>query len=97
MHKNEIVVVKIPEGSSPPSGFTFVRNIRGKDIYQKNVQSVSKKQVDDLADLFGGLNVQILPEDEISRLLNGMSIGGRRKKRTRRMRKTRRGRKSRRY
>lgn len=96
MPRNEVVIIKIPEGSIPPAGFVFIRNIRGKDIYQKDVQKVSKKQVDDLADLFGGLNVQILPEDEISRLMTGMSIGGRRKK-TRRMKRTkRRGRKSRR-
>ena len=94
MAKKNIVVVKVPVGSTPPNGFTFVRSVRGKDIYQKDMKDVSKKQVDDLADMFGGLNVQVLPEDEVSRLFEGMSIGGKRRSRRRRTKKTRKSSKS---
>jgi len=90
MAKKNIVVVKVPVGSTPPNGFTFVRSVRGKDIYQKDVKDVSKKQVDDLADLFGGMNVQVLPEDEVSRLFEGMTLGGKRKSKRRRTRKSKR-------
>ena len=95
MAKKTIVVVKVPVGSIAPNGFTFVRSVRGKDIYQKDVKEVSKKQVDDLADLFGGLNVQVLPEDEVSRLFEDMKLGG--KRRSRRKRRTRKSRKTRKH
>jgi hypothetical protein len=90
MTKNEVIVVKLKEGSTPPSGFTFIRNLRGKDIYQKKVQNISKKNIDDLVDLFGNMNVEVLPEDEISRLMGSMSLGGsrRRRKKRRTRRKT---------
>jgi hypothetical protein len=94
MVKKNIVVVKVPVGSSPPNGFTFVRSVRGKDIYQKDIKDVSKKQVDDLTDIFGGLNVQVLPEDEVSRLLESMTLGGKRRSRRRRTKKSRKTRKS---
>ena len=84
MSKKEVVVIKIKEGSAPPSGFTFIRNLRGMDIYHKNVQGISKKNIDDLADLFGNMNVQILPEDEITNLMGSMSFGGRRRRKSRR-------------
>ena len=89
MSKKNVIVVKLNEGSTPPSGFTFIRNIRGKDIYHKNVQNVSKKNIDDLADIFGNMNVQVLPEDEITNLMGNMSLGGtrRRKQRSRRNRR----------
>lgn len=95
MAKKTIVVVKVPVGSAAPNGFTFVRSVRGKDIYQKDVKEVSKKQVDDLASLFGGLNVQVLPEDEVSRLFEDMKLGG--KRRSRRKRRTRKSRKTRKH
>ena len=81
MPKKTIVVVKIPVGTNAPPGFTFVRSVSGKDIYQKDMKEVSKKQVDELADLFGGLNVQVLPEDEIAGLFESMMIGGKKKSR----------------
>lgn len=80
MSKKDVVVIKLNEGSSPPSGFTFIRNKRGKDIYHKKIQGVSKKNIDDLADIFGNMNVQVLPEDEITNLMGSMSFGGRRRK-----------------
>ena len=97
MTKKEVVVIKIKEGSTPPSGFTFIRNIRGMDIYHKSKQGVSKKNIDELADIFGNMNVQVLPEDEISRLMGNMSLGGRRRRKTkRRTSKRRTGRRTRR-
>ena len=98
MTKKEVVVIKIKEGSTPPSGFTFIRNIRGMDIYHKSIQGVSKKNIDELADIFGNMNVQVLPEDEISRLMGSMTLGGRRRRRKtkRRTIKRRTGRRTRR-
>lgn len=95
MSKNQVIVVKLKEGSTPPSGFTFIRNLRGKDIYQKNVQTVSKKNIDDLADIFGNMNVHVVPEDEVTRLMGSITIGGRRRKTRKTRRKTRRTRRRR--
>ena len=76
------------------NGWSLIRCSGSHYIYQKDMKDVSKKQVDDLADMFGGLNVQVLPEDEVSRLFEGMTIGGKRRSRRRRTKKTRKSSKS---
>jgi hypothetical protein len=37
MAKKNILVVKVTQGSSPPTGFIYVRTLRGKDVYIKEI------------------------------------------------------------
>jgi hypothetical protein len=87
---SQVVVVKLPTGSQPPIGYSFVRSTRNVDIYHKLVTVVTPAQVDELSDLFGmfGMeNVALIPQDTESDFLNafaGLSVGGKRSRRHKR-------------
>jgi len=99
----QVVVIKVPTGSQPPLGYTFVRTIRDKDIYNKTIPKITAREIDDLDAFFtnmnmnGSENVAIVPEsnmDGFIQSLEQMSLGGRRKK-TRKSRKSKKSKKSR--
>lgn len=102
MPSSQVVVIKVPTGSQPPLGYTFVRTIRDKDIYNKIISKITERDINDLDVFFtnmnmnGSENVAIVPEsnmDGFIQSLQQMSLGGRRK--TRKSRKGRKSRKSR--
>lgn len=108
MPQSQVVVIKVPTGSQPPLGYTFVRTIRDKDIYNKTIPKITTRDIDDLDVFFtnmnmnGSENVAIVPEsnmDGFIQSLEQMSLGGRRKgsikrKGLRKVKKSRKGRKS---
>ena len=99
MPSSQVVVIKVPMGSPAPLGYTFVRTIRDKDIYNKIIPKITERDIDDLDVFFtnmnmnGSENIAIVPEsnmDGFIQSLEQMSLGGKRK-----MKKSRKGRKSR--
>jgi hypothetical protein len=80
---SQVVLLKLPTGSSVPPGFSYVRTTRSGDIYHKVIPTVTPSEMDDLNALFGqfGVNVAVVPastEDEFLNAFAGMSVGGNR-------------------
>lgn len=102
------VVLKLPTGSPAPSGYTFVRSLRGKNIYFKK-DTVPESAIDDLADLFGKMGLPqetkqvILQQTEVAKVddlnsiigrIQKMNVGGATRKQYKRSKTSRRNRKA---
>ena len=92
----KFVVARVQPGTAPPMGYTFVRNLRGVDIYQMQLPEVTP--VDQLAELFGNMGmgpgvigvVEANGVDELTNMINGLNMGGRRRKTRKNRRKSQR-------
>jgi hypothetical protein len=105
--KNKVILLRLPQGVHPPDGYERVPSPRktrsvtsGKTVvWQKIIDVTEKKDIDELADLFGhvkmGAPIQVevaSTQDELSSLLSKFHFGGgnknkKSKKRTRKYRK----------
>jgi hypothetical protein len=82
---SQVVLLKLPTGSSVPPGYSYVRTTRSGDIYHKVIPTVTPSEMDELNALFGqfGVNVAVVPastEDEFLNAFAGMSVGGNHKR-----------------
>ena len=87
-------IVKTAVGAPVPPGWKVIRCTRTTQYIQKQTAPPSDAEVDDLIGMFGkmGVSAQVAPQDELSALMSGMSIGGRKRKtRKGKSRKSRRG------
>jgi hypothetical protein len=88
----KVVVLRLPVGSQHPgNGYEIVqqsvttRGGKGMVTYKKTIETVDKVQMDELADLFGRVNVAqqqgmrvdvtVGDEDQLKDLLGGLTIG----------------------
>ena len=87
---SQVVVIKVKTGTPPPIGYTFVRTIRGLDIYNKIIPKITTTEVDELSNYFNTMNMNMndniaiisqTDEDAFLSALEKMTIGGRRKSR----------------
>lgn len=93
----QVVFIKLKEGVPAPPGYTEVRSMRGIKIYQKVIPQVTSQEIDDLNSLFNNMgvssaeNVAIVPqmyEDafylSLEQSLGKMSLGGKKRRKSRR-------------
>jgi hypothetical protein len=82
-------IVKTKVGAPVPEGWKKIRETRTTQYIQKQVAPPTEAEVDDLISMFGkmGVSAQVVPQDELSALMSGMSIGGRKRKTRRRGKK----------
>jgi hypothetical protein len=78
---SQVVLLKLPSGASPPTGYSFVRTTRSGDIYHKVIPTITTSEIDELNTLFGkfGVDVAVVPsstEDEFLNTFARMSLGG---------------------
>lgn len=91
---SQLLVIKLPNGSSAPPGYTFVRTIRGMDIYNKRVQKITQNDMNELENLFNGVSVNAAPNmalvpdstfsDDFIDSFAAVTIGGKMKKKSKR-------------
>jgi len=105
---SQVIIIKLPTGSNPPSGFQLVKTLRGTDIYHKTIQKINANDINDLNNMFNNLgidsanNVAIVPEvdenafiEALNQSLQNLSMGGKRRSRSRsRSKKSKKGKKS---
>lgn len=104
---SQLLVIKLPNGSPAPSGYTFVRTIRGMDIYNKRIQKVTQNDFNELDDLFKSMNVNAQPNmavvpdstfsDAFIDSFAAFTMGGKRNKKSKRMKSKRMKTKKRKY
>jgi hypothetical protein len=93
---SQVIIIKLPTGSNPPSGFQLVKTLRGIDIYHKTIQKINANDINDLNNMFNNLgidsanNVAIVPEvdenafiEALNQSLQNLSMGGKRRSRSR--------------
>ena len=86
---SQLLVIKLPNGSPSPPGYTFVRTIRGVDVYNKQIQKVTQNDINELDDLFKSINVNATPNiavvpdstfsDDFINAFAAVTMGGKRK------------------
>lgn len=97
---SQLLVIKLPNGSPVPQGYTFVRTIRGMDIYNKRVQKITQNDMNELENLFNGVSVNAAPNmalvpdstfsDDFIDSFAAFTMGGRRKRNKKSLRKSKR-------
>ena len=92
---SQVIIIKLPTGSNPPAGFKLAKTLRGIDIYHKTIPKINANDINDLNNMFNNLgidsanNIAIVPEvDENAfiKSLQNLSIGGKRKSRSKKSR-----------
>ena len=75
-------IVKTHVGAPIPPGWKLIRTTRTTQYIQKETAPPAPQEVDDLISMFGnmGISAQVVPQDELSALMSGMNIGGRKRK-----------------
>lgn len=91
---SQLLVIKLPNGSPSPPGYTFVRTIRGIDVYNKQIQKVTQNDINELDDLFKSINVNATPNiavvpdstfsDDFINAFAAVTMGGRRSNKSKR-------------
>ncbi len=86
------VVLKLPNGQPPPMDYTFVRTVRGYDVYHKMVDKPTAKEInDELSDLLSKFTMSQTPvpvevsvadnEQQLEQLFGQLTMGGGRRSR----------------
>ena len=94
---SQVVFIKLKDTLPAPPGYTEVRSMRGIKVYQKVIPQVTSQEIDDLNGLFNSMgvnsaeNVAIVPQmyedaflSSLEQSLGQMTLGGKKRRKTRR-------------